>query len=103
VLGWTRCDDALDSDVLVQRLLQLAFDGDAGCRCAAIDRTARLISRCIGHSRTSTTQDIYRHVSPSGHRAAMDKLRAAARRAKRNPNALSAARRGRLVICATAA
>lgn len=39
------------------------------------------ISRYVGHSRTSTTSDIYQHVFPGDHAAAMDKLGAAARRA----------------------
>ena len=41
------------------------------------------ISRYVGHSKVSTTTDIYRHVFPEDHSEAMDKLGAVARRARR--------------------
>lgn len=51
--------------------------------CASAGIAPEKISRAAGHTRVSTTLDIYTHVFPDDHADAMDKLGAVARRARR--------------------
>lgn len=51
--------------------------------CASAGIPPEKISRSAGHTRVSTTLDIYTHVFPDDHADAMDKLGAVARRARR--------------------
>lgn len=51
--------------------------------CAAAGIAPEKISRMAGHTRVSTTLDIYTHVFPDDHAAAMDALSKVARSARR--------------------
>lgn len=51
--------------------------------CASAGIAPEKISRAAGHTRVSTTLDIYTHVFPDDHADAMDRLGAVARRARR--------------------